>query len=65
MDFFDSVFSDQDRQRRERSVHGISIGKVTGRMGDGTYELQFLGMGLENGAPLRRLGFGKAILALA
>ncbi|MBV8136014.1 MAG: hypothetical protein JO121_10345, partial [Deltaproteobacteria bacterium] len=45
MDFFDSVFSDQDRQRRERSVHGISIGKVTGRMGDGTYELQFLGMG--------------------
>lgn len=45
MDFFDSVFADQDRQRRERSVAGIAIAKVTGRMGDGTYELQYLGMG--------------------
>jgi uncharacterized protein involved in type VI secretion and phage assembly len=45
MDFFDSVFADQDRQRRERSVHGIAIAKVTGRMGDGTYTVQFMGMG--------------------
>lgn len=45
MDFFDSVFADQDRQRREQLVKGISIAKVTGRMADGTYELQFLGMG--------------------
>jgi uncharacterized protein involved in type VI secretion and phage assembly len=45
MDFFDSVFADQDRQRREQSVHGVSIAKVTGRMGDGTYVLQYLGMG--------------------
>jgi uncharacterized protein involved in type VI secretion and phage assembly len=45
MDFFDSVFADQDRERRERSIHGISIATVTGRMGDGTYSLQFLGMG--------------------
>jgi phage baseplate assembly protein gpV len=45
MDFLDSVFVDQDRQRRDRSVHGISIAKVTARMGDGTYSLQFLGMG--------------------
>jgi phage baseplate assembly protein gpV len=45
MDFFDSVFADQDRQRRERSVDGIAIAKVTGRMGDGTYTVQYLGMG--------------------
>jgi phage baseplate assembly protein gpV len=45
MDFFDSVFSDQDRQRRERSVNGIAMAKVTARMGDGTYTLQYLGMG--------------------
>jgi uncharacterized protein involved in type VI secretion and phage assembly len=45
MDFFDSVFADQDRQRREQPVHGIAIAKVTGRMGDGTYELRYLGMG--------------------
>jgi uncharacterized protein involved in type VI secretion and phage assembly len=45
MSFFDSVFADQDTQRRERTVHGISIARVTGRMADGTYELQFLGMG--------------------
>ena len=45
MDFFDSVLADQDRQRRERSVHGVVIAKVTGRMGDGTYELHYLGMG--------------------
>ena len=45
MDFFDSVFEDQDRRRRERPVHGVVIAKVTGRMGDGTYELRFLGMG--------------------
>ena len=45
MDFFDSVFADQDRQRRERSVEGISIAKVTGRMADGTYTVLYLGMG--------------------
>ncbi|MBX3306645.1 MAG: phage baseplate assembly protein V [Nitrospira sp.] len=45
MDFFDSVFADQDRHRRERSVHGIAIAKVTGRMTDGTYSLRYLGMG--------------------
>lgn len=49
MDFFESVFADQDRQRRERLVYGIAIGKVTGRMDDGTYELSYLGMG--SGAP--------------
>jgi phage baseplate assembly protein gpV len=45
MNFFDSVFADQDTQRRERTVRGISMAKVTSRMADGTYELQFLGMG--------------------
>lgn len=45
MDFMDSVFSDQDRQRRDRTMNGISMAKVTARMGDGTYSLQFLGMG--------------------
>ena len=45
MSFFDSVFADQDRERRERSVHGIAIAKVAGRMADGTYELRYLGMG--------------------
>src|SRR5215469_6507334 len=45
MGFFDSVFSDQDRQRREQTLQGIHIGKVSGRMDDGTFSLQFLGMG--------------------
>ena len=45
MSFFDEVFADRDRQRRDRSVQGIAIGKVTGRMGDGTYELRYLSMG--------------------
>jgi phage baseplate assembly protein gpV len=45
MDFLDSVFADQDKQRRERSVNGIAIAKVTGRMGDGTYTVKYLGMG--------------------
>ncbi|HEX3864902.1 MAG TPA: phage baseplate assembly protein V [Stellaceae bacterium] len=45
MDFFDSVFADQDRQRRDQPIQGILIAKVTGRMGDGTYELQYLSMG--------------------
>lgn len=45
MNFFESVFADQDRQRRERSVDGIAIAKVTGRMADGTYELRYLSMG--------------------
>lgn len=45
MDFFDSVFADQDRQRRERAVEGVSLAKVTARMADGTYAVQFLGMG--------------------
>jgi len=56
MDFFDSVFSDQDRQRRERSVEGISIAKVTGRMGDGAYSVKFLGMGGDTpSAPARMM----------
>jgi phage baseplate assembly protein gpV len=56
MDFFDSVFADQDRQRRERSVHGIAVAKVTGRMGDGTYELRYLGMGGDTpSAPARMM----------
>jgi phage baseplate assembly protein gpV len=45
MDFFDSVLADQNKERRDRSVHGIAVAKVTGRMGDGTYELSYLGMG--------------------
>ena len=45
MSFFDEVFADRDRQRRERTVQGIAIGKVTGRMPDGTYELRYLSMG--------------------
>jgi phage baseplate assembly protein gpV len=56
MDFFDTVLSDQDRQRRERSVDGISIAKVTGRMNDGTYAVQFLGMGGDTpSAPARMM----------
>jgi phage baseplate assembly protein gpV len=45
MDFFESVFADQDRQRRDRSVQGIAIAIVTARMSDGTYSVRFLGMG--------------------
>src|SRR4051794_9614625 len=45
MDFMDNVFSDQNRERRDRTLPGVAIGMVTGRMGDGTYELRFLGMG--------------------
>ena len=43
--FFEDVYAERDKQRRERSVPGISIAMVTGRMGDGTYELKYLGMG--------------------
>ena len=49
MDFFESAFAPQQKQRQEQSQHGISIAKVTARMGDGTYELSYLGMG--SGAP--------------
>lgn len=45
MGFFDDIYAERDQQRRERSVSGIAIAKVTGRMGDGTYELVYLGMG--------------------
>ena len=45
MDFFDSVFADQDQQRRERSVQGLSLATVTARMPEGTYSVRFLGMG--------------------
>jgi len=56
MDFFDTVLADQDRQRRERKVHGISIAKVTGRMGDGSYGVQFMGMGGDTpSAPMRTM----------
>jgi phage baseplate assembly protein gpV len=56
MDFFDSVFADQDRQRRERSVHGVSLAMVTGRMGDGTYSVRYLGMGGDTpSAPARMM----------
>jgi phage baseplate assembly protein gpV len=56
MTFFDSVFSDQDRDRRDRPVHGISIAKVRSRMPDGTYALSFLGMGGEApSAPARMM----------
>jgi len=56
MSFFDSVFSDQDRDRRDRPVHGIAIAKVKSRMPDGTYALRFLGMGGEApSAPARMM----------
>jgi phage baseplate assembly protein gpV len=56
MDFFESVFADQDRQRRERLVQGISIAKVCARMDDGTYALQYLGMGRDApSAPARMM----------
>jgi phage baseplate assembly protein gpV len=45
MSFVESVFAGQDEQRRDPKVHGISVAMVTGRMGNGTYELRFLGMG--------------------
>ncbi len=45
MNFFDSVFSDQENQRRDPTMQGISVAKVTGRMPNGTCELQFMGMG--------------------
>jgi len=45
MSFFDEVFAERERQRRERPVPGIAIARVTGRMGDGTYELSYLSMG--------------------
>jgi phage baseplate assembly protein gpV len=56
MTFFDSVFAPQDRDRRERSVNGISVAKVIGRMPDGTYSLQFLSMGADTpSAPARMM----------
>src|SRR2546423_14400246 len=56
MTFLDSVFSDQDRNRRDRPVQGISIAKVRSRMPDGTYALSFLGMGGEApSAPARMM----------
>ena len=56
MSFFDEVFADRDRQRRDHSVQGIAIGKVTGRMGDGTYELRYLSMGSDApSAPARMM----------
>jgi uncharacterized protein involved in type VI secretion and phage assembly len=45
MDFFDQVFADQNSERRDRTVQGIAIAKVTGRMEDSRYELRFLSMG--------------------
>src|SRR5689334_9336724 len=45
MDFFDSVFADQNRERRDRTMQGVAVAHVTGRMEDGTYELRYLGMG--------------------
>jgi phage baseplate assembly protein V len=45
MNFVDAAFQSQNTQRREQPVHGISIAIVTGRMGDGTYELRYLSMG--------------------
>jgi phage baseplate assembly protein gpV len=62
MDFFDSVFADQDRQRRERTMQGISMAKVTARMADGSYSVQYLGMGGDApSAPARMMmpGAGK------
>ena len=56
MDFFDTVLADQNRQRTDRSVPGVSVALVTGRMGDGTYELRYLGMGGEApSAPARMM----------
>src|ERR1035441_10767335 len=45
MNFVDAAFQSQNTQRREQPVHGIAIAIVTGRMGDGTYELRCLSMG--------------------
>jgi phage baseplate assembly protein gpV len=45
MNFVDAAFQSQNTQRREQPVHGIAIAIVTGRMGDGTYELRYLSMG--------------------
>jgi phage baseplate assembly protein gpV len=45
MSGFENMFASQDSERRERPVHGLSVAKITGRMADGTYELQYLGMG--------------------
>jgi uncharacterized protein involved in type VI secretion and phage assembly len=56
MEFFDSVFADQDRQRREQLIHGVVIALVTGRMDDGTFELSYLSMGQNApSAPARML----------
>jgi phage baseplate assembly protein gpV len=45
MNFVDAAFQSQNTNRREQPVHGIAIAIVTGRMGDGTYELKYLSMG--------------------
>jgi uncharacterized protein involved in type VI secretion and phage assembly len=56
MEFLDTVFADQDRDRRERSVNGIAVAKVTSRMGDGTYTVKYLGMGGDTpSAPARMM----------
>ena len=59
MDFFDSVFADQDRQRRDRTMNGISMAKVSSRMPDGSFSLQYLGMGGSTpSAPARMMSPG-------
>ncbi len=45
MSFFDDIYAERDKQRQDRTVHGIAIATVTGRMDDGTYELTYLSMG--------------------
>jgi phage baseplate assembly protein gpV len=45
MNFMETVFGEQNEQRRERRIHGVLTAKVTGRMADGLYELSYLGMG--------------------
>ena len=56
MDFLDTVLEPQVDQARNRRQFGLVTAQVTGRMGDGTYELSYLSMGDdEPSAPARMM----------
>jgi phage baseplate assembly protein gpV len=45
MNFLERMQQDSNEQRREQRIFGVLVAKVTGRMADGTYELNYLSMG--------------------
>lgn len=45
MDTFEPFLANRQEQRREQRIYGVVTAKVTGRMDDGTFELDYLSMG--------------------